>query len=89
MKSINLTIKNETGMHARPAGIFVKAAQGFQCQVQISFGGRTVNGKSVMNVMTLGLQKGSEFSLITDGTDEEAALLSLSQLVESEFQHGS
>ena len=89
MKTVNLTIKNETGMHARPAGIFVKAAQAFQSQVQVNFGGRTVNGKWVMNLMTLGLQQGSEFSLIVDGTDEDAAITSLSNLVNSEFQHGS
>ena len=73
-----ITLKNETGLHARPAGVFAKAAAGYTCKVQIRFGESTINAKSVMSVMGLGLEKGAQFTLITEGADEEAALERLS-----------
>ena len=83
----NLTLKNETGLHARPAGMLAKAAAGYGCKVQIRFGTATVNAKSVMNVMSLGLEKGAEFTLITEGTDEAVALDRISNLIENELAH--
>ena len=80
-----LTLKNETGLHARPAGVLAKAAAGFSCKVTIRVGGTAVNAKSVMSVMSLGLEKGAEITLITEGADESAALERLVSLIENEL----
>jgi len=86
MTEKKVLLSNETGMHARPAGQFVKLAQKYQSQVSLVFGEKKANGKSVMSLLTLGLQKDSEFLLQVDGADESEALAALVQLVESQFQ---
>ena len=80
-----LTVINETGLHARPAGMFVKGASGFKSNIEIEANGRKVNAKSIMGVMSLGLSKGTEFNLIVNGEDEEQAIAALSEMVESGF----
>ena len=82
-----ITLRNETGLHARPAGVFAKTASSFTCKVQVRFGTSTVNAKSVMSLMSLGLEKGAEFTLITEGADEAVALERLSALIETELAH--
>ena len=81
----NLTVINETGLHARPAGMFVKGASGFKSNIEIEANGRKVNAKSIMGVMSLGLSKGTEFTLIANGEDEEQAVAALAEMVESGF----
>ena len=80
-----LTINSENGIHARPAGTFVKVASNFQSNVSLEFGDRKVNAKSIMNIMSLGLGHGSEIKLITEGPDEEQALEALTNLVNKNF----
>lgn len=81
-----LKLTNESGMHARPAGIFVKAASQFASKVQIQVNDQSVNAKSIMNVLSLGLENGSEFTIVADGPDEAAAIESLANLVEKKFE---
>ncbi|MBU6376809.1 MAG: HPr family phosphocarrier protein, partial [Bdellovibrionales bacterium] len=64
-----------------------KTAAGFSCKVMIRVGGTAVNAKSVMSVMSLGLEKGAEFTLITEGADEAAALERLTSLIEHELSN--
>ena len=78
-------IMGENGIHARPAGIFVKQANHFQSTVSLQFGDKKVNAKSIMNIMSLGLVHGSEIKLITEGPDEDKALEALTNLVNSNF----
>lgn len=70
-----LTAKD--GFHARPASMFVKMANGYQSNIQLSFGENTVNGKSIMSILTLGASCGSEVSLEADGIDEAEAIEAL------------
>lgn len=79
-------ILNEEGMHARPAGAFVKVASEFKSSVEIKANGLTKNGKSIMGLMSLGLQKDSEITVITKGEDEAEALKKLGLLIENKFQ---
>ncbi len=81
----NIILKSESGLHARPAAVFAKAAAGFPCKVQIRHEGQTVNAKSVMTIMGLGLEKGAEITLITEGADEAVALESLTRLLNTEL----
>jgi phosphocarrier protein HPr len=79
-------ILNEEGMHARPAGAFVKVASEFKSNVEIVANGTKKNGKSIMGLMSLGLAKDSEITVITTGEDEAAAMTKLSTLIENKFQ---
>lgn len=79
-------ILNEEGLHARPAGIFAKAASGFQSKIEVIYKGRSINAKSSMSLMTLGLVKDSEFEIRADGPDAEVALSKISQLIDHKFQ---
>ena len=83
---VQLVIKNQEGLHARPAGIFAKKAAQFQSNVQISVNGQLKSAKSIMGLMSLSLKKDQEFTLIIDGPDAELAKEALSLLVNSEFK---
>ena len=78
-------ILNEQGLHARPASIFVKTASKFKCTVSILHGTGVANAKSIINIMSLGLKKGEEIKIVTEGIDEKEAMDALLALVESKF----
>lgn len=78
-------ILNEEGFHARPAGVFVKKASEFQANIEVMANGLTKNAKSIMSIMSLGLEKGSEMTIVAKGDDESAALDALEKLVNSKF----
>lgn len=81
----NIKLVNESGLHARPAGVLVNEAKKYESDIQIKYGDKTVNAKSIMNLLSLGLDKGSEITIITNGSDEEEALNALSNLLENEL----
>lgn len=81
----NVVIKNESGMHARPASIFVKKANQFKADIEIESNGKKINAKSIMGILSLGISKGDEISIIADGEDGEDAVNNLIELVENEF----
>lgn len=78
MKEFTYVITDEQGIHARPAGLFVKDAAACECSVTIGKGGKEVDAKRILGVMSLGVKKGEEITLKTDGADEEAAMEKLS-----------
>ena len=80
-----VTIKNASGLHARPAGMFVKKAAEFKSTVEVITKGKTVNAKSIMGIMSLGLAQGDELTISTNGEDQELAVNELVELVESGF----
>ena len=80
-----VTIKNASGLHARPAGMFVKKAAEFKSTVEVVAKDKTVNAKSIMGIMSLGLAQGEELKLVVNGEDEEVALAAMVELVESGF----
>ena len=80
-----VVIKNETGLHARPAGMFVKKASEFSSNVEVKYKDKVVNAKSIMGIMSLGLGKGQEITICATGSDEESAVNALVELVESGF----
>lgn len=73
MKTFNHTITDELGIHARPAGLLVKLAGGFQSEVTISKEGKKANAKRIMALMGLGAVKGTEITVSVEGADEEEA----------------
>jgi phosphocarrier protein HPr len=66
-------IVNKAGLHTRPAATIVKLAAKYQCEFYISKDGLNINGKSIIGVMTLAAEMGSEIILTFDGEDEQAA----------------
>lgn len=80
-----VTIRNEMGMHARPAAQFVRLASGFNAKVEIDRDGMVVNGKSIMGVMMLAAEHGCILVLRAEGNDAEAALTALAELIERGF----
>ncbi|MGM0499801.1 MAG: HPr family phosphocarrier protein [Bacillota bacterium] len=80
-----ITITNETGLHARPASAFVNEASNYESDVELTFGEKTVNAKSIMGLMSLGISQDSKIIINTNGEDEEAALNGLIEFVENEI----
>ncbi|AYC94650.1 TPA: HPr family phosphocarrier protein [Clostridioides difficile] len=80
-----VSIKNASGLHARPAGMFVNKAAEFKSTVEVVAKDKTVNAKSIMGIMSLGLAQGEELKLVVNGEDEEVALAAMVELVESGF----
>ena len=72
---IEKTVKiiNKAGMHTRPAATIVKMASKYKCEFYISKNGLNINGKSIIGVMTLAAEMGSEVTLTFEGEDEEQA----------------
>jgi len=79
-------IKNQMGLHARPSAKFVKLASKYPCNVELVKDGFSVNGKSILGVMSLAAEKGSMLTIQTDGEQETEALNELVNLLE-QFAH--
>lgn len=80
-----VTVQVETGVHARPAAMFVKLANQFSSEIHVEKEGTQINGKSIMGLMMLTLTKGSKITISATGNDEEKALSNLVELIKSDF----
>lgn len=85
LKEHVIQLKNGEGLHARPAGLFVKTANQFKSAVEVELNGIKKNGKSIMSLMTLGATQGDALKLYVSGEDSDAAIAALTALVESNF----
>ena len=81
----DVVIKNQVGLHARPATFFIQKANEFKSSIWVEKEERRVNAKSLLGVLSLGIAKGMTVTLIADGQDEEAAVEALVKLVNSGF----
>ncbi len=80
---VDLTIRNPTGLHARPATTFASLAKEFKSEVRVRQGDKVVNGKSLASLLKLGAESGSVIRVMAQGPDEVAALKALAEAVES------
>jgi phosphocarrier protein len=80
-----VTVKNRVGLHARPATFFIQKANEFKASVWIEKDERRVNAKSLLGVLSLGIVGDTVIKVIADGADEEEAVKSLCELIESGF----
>lgn len=80
-----LKIKNKQGLHARPASLLVRTLSKFKSEVFLSKDGVRVNGKSIMGVMMLAAERGSELEVEIKGEDEQEAFNALAELIENNF----
>ncbi len=78
-------VQNKLGLHARPAAIFVQTTHNFQCQVRVIKDDQEVDGKSIMGILTLAAECGSQVTIVADGEDEEQLINKLQVLFEKGF----
>jgi phosphocarrier protein HPr len=81
----DFTVSNKLGMHARPAAMFVKTANRFQCDISVEKDGEKVNGKSIMGLMMLAAGPGSTLTVHAEGHDASQALAELEVLLQRKF----
>lgn len=77
MKQFKYVIKDQFGMHARPAGLLVKEAAAFSSTIKLAANGKEVDAKRIMGVMSLGIKCGHEVTITADGADEADAVAKL------------
>ena len=85
MISKAITITNDTGLHARPAAVFVNTATKFKSEIMVRKGEKQTNAKSILAVLSLGISKGSDIVISAQGSDEQEAIDALIELIESNF----
>ena len=84
MEKRDFTITAETGIHARPATILVQTASKYTSDVSLSYNGKSVNLKSIMGVMSLGVGQGADVVISAEGADADDALAAIAETMEKE-----
>ena len=79
----DVTVKNQVGLHARPATFFIQKANEFKSGIWVEKEERRVNAKSLLGVLSLGIMKDTTVTLIADGSDEKEAVDALAELIEN------
>lgn len=88
MPSVDLIVHHSVGLHARPAAEFVKLANRYPCEIKIrnlTTNGKFVNAKSILSVLTLGVNQGHEICVEAEGEQAEESLTALSDLINNNF----
>ena len=83
MKSFSYTVKDELGLHARPAGLLVKEVKNFQSKVTLERDGKSVDASRLMAVMGMGVKKDQTVTVKVEGDDEDAACKALKAFFET------
>lgn len=81
MLSKDVVVNNGTGLHARPATLLVKKASSFKSDVSIEFNGKKANVKSLIGVLSLGVTKGANITVVASGDDEALAVEEIANLI--------
>ena len=74
MKTFSYEIKDEIGIHARPAGLLVKEAKNYQSKITLTANGKSAEATKLMAIMSLGVKNGQTVQISVEGADEDAAL---------------
>lgn len=85
MYKIEVELKNETGLHARPASVFVKEAAKYSSDIAVVKDEKKYNGKSIMGILSMGATKGEKIVIQAEGDDEKEAVEALKKLVDNNF----
>ena len=85
MKDFSYTITDEAGMHARPAGMLVKAIHGFESEIILTCRGKTANCKKLFAIMSLAVKQGETVTISAEGPDEDAAIKMLQEFMQKEL----
>ena len=82
MKQLEIIIQNPTGLHARPAKIFVNLAKQYKSDIRVFHGEKKANAKSLISMLTLGVQSGNTIRIEADGEDEDVAIVAIEEAIE-------
>ena len=82
----DIVVKHADGLHARPAALFVRTAQRFKANIELECGGHEADAKSILSVLSLGVNQGMSFTIRADGPDATEALDAICSLVASNFE---
>lgn len=85
MPQIEIKVDHPSGLHARPASVFVQTANRYQSEIMVTYGARTVNAKSIIGILSLGANQGAVIRITAEGQDATEALAGIKTLVESNF----
>lgn len=83
MKSFTYVIKDELGIHARPAGLLVKEVKQFTSAITLECGEKKAAAKGLMAVMAMGVKQGNEVTVTAEGEDEDAAIAAIQAFFET------
>lgn len=83
MYKAEVVVKNEVGLHARPASLFTKEAAKYKSEIKLIKDKNEYNGKSILSVLSMGAVKGDAIAIVADGADERDAVNALKALVET------
>lgn len=86
MKETTIQVNNETGLHSRPADLFVRTAKLYESTVTVFKGDKSADAKNIIRVIVLNVSQGDSIRITADGPDEETVLQDLRSLVESDFE---
>ncbi|MBQ6163091.1 MAG: HPr family phosphocarrier protein [Clostridia bacterium] len=81
----DVIVQNQVGLHARPATFFIQKANEFKSTIWVEKEERRVNAKSLLGVLSLGIMGGAQIRILAEGSDEEAAVNALAELVDTGF----
>ncbi|CAM3337400.1 phosphocarrier protein HPr [Vagococcus sp. PNs007] len=84
METKNFNIIADTGIHARPATLLVQTASKFNSDINLEYKGKSVNLKSIMGVMSLGVGQGADVTITTEGADEAEAMTAIADTMTKE-----
>lgn len=86
MKEITVTVHNETGLHSRPADLFVRTAKLYASSVLVYKGEKSADAKNIIKVILLNVSQGEQIRIAAEGTDADEALADLERLIASNFE---
>ncbi len=85
MERITVTVTNETGLHSRPADLFVRTAKLYKSRITVRNGEKSADAKNIIKVILLNVAQNTEIGIEADGPDQEDAIKNLKLLIESNF----
>ena len=84
-EKLSFVVSDPVGLHARPASEIAKIASKYQSTINLIVNGKTINAKSILNIMSAGIKSSSEIEIQCNGEDEKSALLELETAFENNF----
>jgi phosphotransferase system HPr (HPr) family protein len=86
MEELRIVVKNETGLHSRPADLFVRTAKLYESNITVKKNSKFADAKSILKVILLNVKQNDEILVCAEGNDEYTAIQDLKKLIESDFK---
>lgn len=83
MYKVEVVLKNETGLHARPASLLVREASKYRSEIKLIKDDKEYNAKSIMGILSMGADKGTRLTIVAEGADEKIAAMDIKSLIDN------